>query len=239
MQKSHLIILTVVFFAACRSNEQKVPVRNDLTEYGYRGKLKSVTTVFYDSAAIVGTDRIDDESNWRTKMTIRFNNKGNIDSVMYNYRLQHSLARTVFSKTVYDYSKQQRAAFNEDDNGNITDTINFSNTSDTSYLRTEKRRGEKTIVNIHLTEDYRDKSGDIRSYNDSGKLSYGQVYENILGKDNLVIKTSMTDLITGESKVIVYDHADFDKFGNPRKSVITYLPGERPYKIAIRTFEYY
>jgi hypothetical protein len=80
---------------------------NDLKEYGYKGKVKNITTYNYDTLSFDETNKIFDNRLWRNKIVYTFDTSGNFDTVFIYTQLPLTTTLFIISKLLMFTHKRQ------------------------------------------------------------------------------------------------------------------------------------
>jgi hypothetical protein len=212
-----------------------------LKEYGYKGKVKTITTYNYDTLSFDVTNKIFDNRFWRNKIVYIFDTSGNFDTIFSYTQLPITIDTVYTFKTAYIYSQQTKIALRINGKNEITDTVKFLWLNDTTYQTTETAvSGQvKQLGYLFLNKSYRDKAGKYTGYDENSKIDYNEKYENLINDNGLLTKSFRTNLLTNTMTVVSYKYFDFDKFGNPTKIWLSNLFDKKVFRIIVRKFEYY
>jgi len=214
---------------------------NDLKEYGYKGKVKNMTTYNYDTLSFDETNKIFDNRLWRNKIVYTFDTTGNLDTIFSYIQLPFTNDTVYTFKTAYTYSQQARIALRINGKNEVTDTVKFLWINDTTYqtIETAVKGQRKVLSDLFLNENYRDKCGKFTGYDDDNKIEYSENYENRINDNGLLTRSFKTNLLTHTTTIVSYQYFDFDKFGNPTKIWLSNFLDKKVIRIALREFEYY
>lgn len=214
---------------------------NDLKEYGYKGKVKSITTYNFDTLSFDETKKIFDDRLWRNKIIYTFDKYGNFDTI-FSYIQLPIISDSIYTfKTAYIYSQKTRVAVRINGNNEVTDTIRFLWLNDTTYqaIETNVNGQGKVLSDLFLNKKYRDKSGNYTGYDENNNIEYNEKYESLISDNGLLTRSYKTNLLTNTMIVVSYKYFEFDKYGNPTRIWLTNLLDKKVFKIVKRKFEYY
>jgi hypothetical protein len=201
------------------------PQHTDAKEYGYKGKIKTVTSYQYSLIKKAGNEYIpEDTGRYYGKNTKYFNIAGNLDSMISSYDFSNykkgstlkNVTRVVF---YYDSKGIKRSGYMSvamDDK--VTEHI-YTYTWKTAYEYTERlcvKGDEYPSSENHYTlnKDYRDYKGEYKFYAKKDDLFTHTMYTNEFNKEGLITKSIETDLLTNEKTITRYEMKKTDMAGN-------------------------
>jgi len=233
-----LQILWLLFFVACKN---EVSHHTDLKEYGLKGKIKKITTFNYEDIILKGDEwQPVDTSVGTFKTEIVLNKNGNIELLSTGSMARNSASLPQNVTSTYSYENGMKSGKHYE-NGIEKGTISYEWTDKKSYKIISYNKSGKILFTskIQLTDSFRDSSGEFRLFDGGDTLVYGHTYENILDSENRLVRGIRTDLKSKERKETNFTYKQLDKSNNPLIIYLSYEKGDKPYRISLRTYEYY
>lgn len=213
----------------------------DVKEYGYKGPVKRITTLYFDTLSFDKANEISNKKLWRNQVIYKFDPGGNLDSILTYTQLPMYTDTVYMFKTAYFNESPSRFAVRFDGNNVVTDTIKYVWLSDTSYHTTETAVDGSLRIRSYLLLDrnYRDKAGKYTGNDEKGSILFSEKYENTIDENGFLTGSVKTNLLKNSASMVDYRYFDFDKYGNPTRILLTSLPDKKVFRIILRTFEYY
>jgi hypothetical protein len=247
------ILITIVCgaFFQCTS----FPQHAEIKEYGYKGNVKSVTTYHYSLIHKTGDQWIPIDTNRYHGLNTRyFNCQGNIDSTIFEYNYANHKNYSTFRLTsklinYFDTKGAKRNSLytirydhNSDDITSDQQFYTYEWINDHEYIeRVYNRDGIQlnSKNHYHLNKNYRDFKCEYTAYSVNDSMILHSSYINEISPENLLIKSTETNLITKEINITRYEYKKSDLLGNPTIIYVYRDENTEPVMVTLRTYTYY
>jgi len=235
MVKKIISIVVTVLLLTSFVAEQKP---NDVKEYGFKGKVKSVMTVNYnDIEKIDGTWDISEDkviSKW--KMT--FNIEGNIIEMKEYYPLFGTIWEELTTKIEFEEGLKSKYT-KTDLYGQTTEVGVYNWVDDHNYKLTATQKSG-VIINSYakLDKNFRDISGGY-AYLRNESILFSESYENKLDGKGQLISSTFYDKLKDDHYTIEYKDKAKDEKGNLIKVALVYKETGLLKRLSVREFEYF
>ena len=234
IKKIITIISVILLLTSCVSENRPT----DLKEYGFKGNVKSVTTINYnDLKKIDDTWSISEEkvvSKW--KMT--FNNEGNIIEMKEYYPLFDTIWNEVTTKI--EFKDGLKSKYTKTDlYGQITEVGTYTWIDDHNYNLTALQKSGLTVNSYSkLDKNFRDMSGGY-SYFQNDSILFSEFYKNKLKLNGEIVNSEFHDKLKDEIYTIEYSDKEKDEKGNLIKVALVYTETQLLKRLSVREFEYF
>jgi hypothetical protein len=234
MKRLIYVMFIIITLTSCLLDEKP----NDLKEYGFRGKVKSVNTINYGNLKKVNGKWMINEDKIISKSNLMFNEKGFIVKWVESYPFVDSIWDK--STSIVEIVNGQKSKFTKTNQfGQKTETgvytwiDNFNYTLNVTYMN-----GTKVVSHSTLNKAYRDLKSDY-SYAFSDSIYFSESYQNKLNQDEEIISSSFKNALTNNEYVINYTDKEKDEKGNLTKVVLVYDDSNELIRLVLREFDYY
>lgn len=235
MMKKTIIIFTAILVLTSFVSENKP---TDIKEYGFKGNVKSVTTINYnDLEQIDGTwNIIDDKVISKWKMT--FNEDGNIIEMKEYYPLFDTTWNKVTTKI--EFKNGLKSKYTKTDlYGQTTEVGNYTWLDDHNYKLIASQKSGITINSYSkLNKNLRDISGGY-SYIQNDSILFSETYENNLKRNGEIVSSKFHNKLKDEYYTIEYSDKEKDQKGNLIKVALVYKETQLLKRLSVREFEYF
>lgn len=233
--KKTITIITAILLLTSFVSENKP---TDLKEYGFKGNVKSVTTINYNNLEqIEGTWNINEDkviSKW--KMT--FNKEGNIVEMKEYYPIVDTIWNEVTTKIEFENGLKSKYT-KTDLSGQITEVGTYTWIDDHNYKLAAFQKSGITVNSYSkLNKTLRDISGGY-SYIQNDSILFSESYKNKLKRNGEIVSSKFYDQLKDEYYTIEYSNKEKDKKGNLIKVALVYKEPQLLKRLSVREFEYF
>ncbi len=226
-------ILTFLFLTTLLGCQTKSQSYNDLNDYGYKGKIKSITTKFY-SNIIQKEDRwnIEDTSNQRVTITKHFNQDGNFTRKTVKSQNNSYLV-------VFDYSGNIKKGWKKtDDNGVVSEIGKFSYNDNKGYSETSfDTVGIKKFQSTYIfSKTQRTKTLEDIGYNEDGSINFHSFSTFDDDTEGHLHKLVTVDKLNKTTEYFEFVILEKDRQNNPIKILL--VRNSKPIEIRKVTIDY-
>lgn len=212
---------------------------NDCKEYGFKGKIKKVTTYNY-------SDLKKENKKWQiendeliSKWEFIVNEDQNFEEIKIILFDKDSIS--MIYKSTYQFSNGKKSSYKRVDiNEKVVETGKYQWLNEFTYKTNSDFFDDYSIESVNiLNNNYRDFINESSMYSlENGEkiLIYTEGYENFFDEKGFIKKSKTNDLENG-SLILLNEIHEIDNFGNITKYAIKKENGELE-KLVIRTFEY-
>ena len=234
MKKILPILTVLIILSCCNSNEES----NDLKEYGFNGKVKSVHTTNYSNLESENGEWIIDEDRIESKWKMLFNENGFITEIREYYPSFDTVWDEVISNIEFVNGKKS-TYIKTNQYGQKTETGTYTWIDNYHYtINSNQMNGTKIESHFMLNKEFRDQGGDY-TYSFLDSIYFSESYVNQLKNDGEIISSSFTNALTNNEYVITYSDKEKDKKGNLVKAAFVYESSGELKRLSVREFEYY
>ena len=211
---------------------------NDSKEYGFKGKLKKVTTYNYVGLEKENGKWIADDKNLVSIWEFIVDRNQNFTEIRTTYFTNGSKEIQVYKYEFNDNLKTSYKKYDEKDN--VIESAKFEWLNEKSYIETFSFDQYEIENKVILNDNYRDYIGENKVFeiSDNEKIPIEITsYKNYFGSNGLVLKTEKFDVLGNITSTIKNEIQKIDKDGNMTEFAIIKDDGtlERFIK---REFEY-
>jgi hypothetical protein len=225
-----ILLLILTSFTGWQANCQSY---NDLNDYGFKGKIKSITTKFYsDIFQEQGNWEIQDTSKPKTTISNYFNQDGNftrkIVTSQYNsYQL------------IYDYSNKIKQGWKKIDNNGILSEFgkyNYNVNKGFCEITFDTIGNKKFQSNYVFSNTNRTKTLEDIGYNEDGSINFHSLSTFDDDKEGYLHKLVTIDKINQATENFEFRILEKDIHDNPHKVLL--IRNLKPIEIRVMTIEY-
>ncbi len=234
MKKTITIIIAILLLTSFVLENKPT----DLKEYGFKGEVKSVTTINYnDLEQIDGAWNIN-EDKVISKWEMTFNKEGNIIEMKEYYPLIDTIWNEVTTKVEFENGLKRKYT-KTDLYGQTTEFGTYTWGDDNNYKLTATQKSG-IVVNSYskLNKNLRDISGG-HSYIQNDSILFSESYKNKLKQNGEIISSKFYDKLKDEYYTIEYSDKEKDKKGNLIKVALVYKETQLLKRLSVREFEYF
>ena len=234
MAKTTFPILAIILLLTSFSSENKP---TDLREYGFMGKVKSITSIKYADLPIKNGVWEINKDKVISKSKMIFNEKGNIIEVKQYYPLTGSTWNEMTTKV--EFKNGLKSKYTKTDlYGQPMEVGTYTWIDNHNYkLTITQTNGTTTNSHSKLNKNLRDISGDY-SYIQNGSIIFSEKYKNQLTPNGEIVSSTFINQ-ENESYTIEYLNKEKDITGNLIKVALVFKETNLLKHLIIREFEYY
>ena len=217
-------------FTGCQTKSQSY---NDLNDYGYKGKIKSITTKFY-------SDIIQEQDNWeiqdtskpRTTISNYFNQEG-------NFTRKNVTSQNNSYQLIFDYSDKIKKGWKKNDNNGVVSEIgkytynDNKGFSETSFDTVGTKKFQSNYV---FSKTQRTKTLEDIGYNEDGSINFHSFSTFDDDTDGHLQKLVTLDKLNQTTENFEFRILEKDKHNNPIKILL--IRNSKPIEIRKVTIEY-
>lgn len=252
--KAILILIFAVFNFFC-TNAQKPKEHTDAKEYGFKGKIKTVTEYRYYSDSIIKKDsmyQLVNKEGYEYKRTYYFNKKGDIDSGVTYFPYKSPVTKEIipiYNYLVYSFDRAGRKiGFKSFDGKRKLENEGEIKWIDrTHYVQinygftNEGKKSKIEEINFTLTNALRELSYEVKTFGIiNGAFLSRYIVTNSFDKEGYLQKKRVEykgeDNDWDEDK---YIHQKFDKMKNPLETIQKAGYNNSPKRFILSEYSYY
>ncbi len=219
-------IFTFLFLTCLTSCQTQSQVYTDLNDYGYKGKIKSVSTKFYSNINQKNDIwEIEDSLNPRTTIINYFNEDGNFTKKVV-------ASKTHSYQLVFEYSGKNKNGWKKiDPNGIIIEIGKFTYNGKTGFTETvfdtiQKKKFQSIYT---FSKNQRTKTLEDKGYNDDGSLNFNSFSTFEDDNQGHLYKLITQNKLNNSTEYFEFVIIEEDKFNNPLKILLK--RNEKPIEI--------
>ena len=225
-----LIFLLATTLTGCQTKSQ---VYNDLNDYGYKGKIKSITTKFY-SNILQEKDKweIQDTLIPRTIILNHFNEDG-------NFTRKTVTSQNNSYQIIYDYSNKIKNGWKKiDNNGVVSEVGKYTYNENTGFSEISfDTIGVKKFQSNHsFSKSQRTRTLEDIGYNEDGSTNFHSFSRFDDDAEGHLHKLATTDKLKKTKENFEFIIIEKDKHNNPLKILL--IRNSKPIEIRKVTIEY-
>jgi len=232
MKRIFLLIFIIVHIS---SIAQSVP--NDIKEYGFNGKVKSVYNVYFSNINKVANKWVLDKNKISIRSTMWFNCSGNIDSITWVNDQYGEQTKTI--TRFYHTGNQKTSLIKQNSESKIFEEGTYNWIDNQNYTISVTNSDGSHIESFsNLNSDFRDISGGYMLLVDD-LVIVSEKYSNKLDPSGLIKSYTNTDLLKNKTTTYILTEIELDAFGNLMNfACIDKESGDLTYYLK-RVFTYY
>ena len=225
-----LIFLLATTLTGCQTKSQ---VYNDLNDYGYKGKIKSITTKFY-SNILQEKDKweIQDTLIPRTIILNHFNEDG-------NFTRKTVTSQNNSYQIIYDYSNKIKNGWKKiDNNGVVSEVGKYTYNENTGFseISFDTIGVKKFQSNYSFSKSQRTRTLEDIGYNEDGSTNFHIFSRFDDDAEGHLHKLATIDKLKKTKENFEFIIIEKDKHNNPLKILL--IRNSKPIEIRKVTIEY-
>jgi len=231
MKKSIILLTAIIILSSCATTIKY----SDRAEYGLKGKVKSMTTTYYDSLIKKDKHWLLDSTKIRYVYKSYFNKDGNIDKTFYRIILGKD---TIHYKYTYVYENGKKFKVYHFHGNTCIGVGEYKWLSPYHYQTETLYESVTSKAFSKLNKQFREIEGGYVYKKIDGKVLKGENYKSTVDKNNRLIQTHYTDLLKNTEFDVIYEDNLYDSHGNITKSAYIYKETGKLKILFVRSYEY-
>lgn len=211
---------------------------SDIKEYGFIGKVKSVTIKNYIGLGKQTGKWFLNEENIYSKQRMYFNSEGNIEQIIDNSKLENDLWNEI--TTSIEFEKNLKKSYKKNDLfGKLTEEGIYEWLGYKKYILKAKHSNGNRVESIsNLNGKFRNIGGEYKFFH-GDSLAYLENYSNQVNVKKGIISTNFFNKMSGKEYTILYTDKEFDQVGNTIKIALIDKKSGELKRFMTREFEYF
>jgi hypothetical protein len=229
-QFKKLIFLLAISLMGCQAKSQ---VYTDLNDYGYKGKIKSITTKFYSNI-------VQEKDKWEIQDTLT---PGTIISNYFNgdgnFTRKIVTLQNISYQLIYDYSDRIKKGWKKiDSNGVVSEVGKYTYHGNTGFseISFDTIGTKKFRSNYIFNKSQRTKTLEDIGYNEDGSTNFHSFSTFDDDAEGHLHKLTTIDKLNKTTENIEFIILEKDKHNNPLKILL--FRNSKPVEIRKVTIEY-